>query len=109
MTAFTVILKTFLILSSAIGFFLEDGPTANSALLHSVLTGSRICGHSESKKSDVEMYKRDSIDLPYLSLLCIEVCSIYDSIYTFLNLQDIITDLSETFPLVEYCMYLQTI
>jgi hypothetical protein len=38
MTAFTVILKTLSTLSSAIGFFLEDGPTADSALLHSVLS-----------------------------------------------------------------------
>jgi len=53
------------------------------------------------------MSKRDS--LTFVSLLCIEVSSIYDIIYTFLNLKDVITDLSETFPFVEYCMYLQTI
>lgn len=55
------------------------------------------------------MSKRDSIDLTFLSLLCIERSIIYDSIYTFLNLKDVITDLSENFPLVEYCMCLQMI
>ena len=55
------------------------------------------------------MSKRDSIDLTFLSLLCVKGSIIYDSIYTFFKLKDVITDLSETFPLVEYCMYLQTI
>ena len=36
MTAFAVILKTFPILSSAISFFLEDGPAADTGLFHSV-------------------------------------------------------------------------
>ena len=53
------------------------------------------------------MSKRDS--LSFVSLLCIEGSSICDIIYTFLNVKDVITDLSETFPLVEYCIYLQTI
>jgi len=55
------------------------------------------------------MSKRDSIELTFLSLLYIERSIVYDSIYSFLNLKDVITDLSETFPLVEYCVYLQMI
>jgi len=52
------------------------------------------------------MSKRDSIELTFLSLLCIEGSIIYESIYSFLNLKDVIIALSETFLLVEYCMYL---
>jgi hypothetical protein len=41
MTAFTVILKTLPTLSSAMGLFLEDGPTAETALPYSVF-GERL-------------------------------------------------------------------
>lgn len=41
MTAFTVILKTLTIFSSAMDFFREDGPTADTALHYSVF-GERL-------------------------------------------------------------------
>lgn len=113
MTAFTVILKTLPTLSSAMGLFLEDGLTAETALPFSVF-GERLDLKAmwplRTKKDGIfKCLKGILLTLHFLSLLWIEGSNIYDSTYAFLNLKDVITDLSETFPLVEYCKYLQTI